>query len=80
MTPDIEKHINARVQDYLSGDNRNPVTLRALYGPGWNGIPARKRATLGNWFGHKVRRGNFPGLCEADPDEYNAKRYQKTKT
>ncbi len=77
MTPRIKEHINARVKNYLSGDNPNPVTLQALYGPGWDDIPARKRATLGNWFGWKVRQGEFPGLRTADPDELNVKRYEK---
>ena len=80
MTSSIEKHINTRVDQYLSRDNPDPVTFGAIYGPGFDDIPPRKRANLGNRFAHKVRRGEFPGLCEADHDEFGVKRYAKTKT
>ena len=65
MTPDIETRLRAGVQTYLESDSRDPVTLRTLFGSGWDLMPGRTRSTVGAWFLKKVRKGEFPGLREA---------------
>ena len=65
MTPDIEYRLRAGVQTYLESASRDPVTLRTLFGSGWDLMPGQTRSTVGAWFLKKVRKGEFPGLRAA---------------
>ena len=75
MTSDIEHRLRAGVQDYLTGDNPNPATVCGLFGPDWASLPGGTRSTVGAWFLKKVRKGSFPGLCVAGPNDESRMTY-----
>ncbi len=75
MTPHMEARLRAGIQNYLDSGNREPVTVRDLFGPGWDDIPPRARSTLGAWMLKKVRKGTFPEVRPAGRNAGNSMTY-----
>ena len=75
MTSHMEARLRAGVRNYLDSGNRNPVTVRDLFGSDWTSLPPRTRTTLGAWMLKKVRKGAFPGLQPAGRNAENTMTY-----